>query len=143
MSRARDLKISAYADYGHDHLVFARQQSQAMRAMAWENRVTPLKSWTSLLGPWLGLAGIGRDHSAVCNLDFECGPPRTAGICRKRGADGKEPKGKRLNQAERSECLRRCWTSAISSSRACWRRACISASRLACCSVATSRLLRS
>ena len=47
--------MSAYADYSHDQLVFARQQSNAMRALDWE-KTPPLKSWSGLLGPWLGLA---------------------------------------------------------------------------------------
>jgi hypothetical protein len=50
--------MSAYAEYGHDHLVFARQQSHAMRARDWEDRVPPLKSWGSLLAPWLGLTAL-------------------------------------------------------------------------------------
>jgi len=50
--------MSVYAPYDHDHLVFARQQSHALRAMEWENRTPPLKSWSGLIGPWLGLAGI-------------------------------------------------------------------------------------
>jgi hypothetical protein len=58
MSRGKGLAISAYADYSHDHMVFTRQQSQAMRAMAWESRVKPLKSWSALLGPWLGFIGL-------------------------------------------------------------------------------------
>jgi hypothetical protein len=58
MSHGNGLAISAYADYSHDHMVFARQQSYAMRAMACENRVKPLKSWSALLGPWLGLIGL-------------------------------------------------------------------------------------
>ena len=57
LSRGKGFKISAYADYGHDHLVFARQQSNALRALEWE-RTPPLKSWSSLLGPWLGLTAI-------------------------------------------------------------------------------------
>ena len=58
MSRGKGFKISAYAGYDHDHLVFARQQSHATRQLPWEDRVKPLKSWSSLLGPWLGLAGL-------------------------------------------------------------------------------------
>jgi hypothetical protein len=58
MSRSKGLAISAHADYGHEHMVFARQQSCAMRAVPWENRVKPLKSWSALLGPWLGLIGL-------------------------------------------------------------------------------------
>ena len=58
LSHSKGFRMSAYADYGHDHLVFARQQSHALRAMDWENRVPPLKSWSSLLAPWLALAGL-------------------------------------------------------------------------------------
>ena len=57
LSRGKGFRISAYADYGHDHLVFARQQSNALRALEWE-RTPPLKSWSSLLGPWLGLTAL-------------------------------------------------------------------------------------
>ena len=39
LSQGKGFGISAYADYGHDHLVFARQQSSALRALDWENRV--------------------------------------------------------------------------------------------------------
>ena len=49
--------ISAYA-YDQDHLVFARQQSHVMRDMEWEDRVPPLKSWSGLLAPWIGVAGV-------------------------------------------------------------------------------------
>lgn len=58
LSRGKGFRISAYADYSHDHLVFSRQQSHAMRALEWEDRVPPLKSWSALLAPWLGLAGL-------------------------------------------------------------------------------------
>ena len=58
MYGGKGLAISAYADYSNDHLVFALQQSCAMRAMSWEKRVKPLKSWSALLGPWLGLIGL-------------------------------------------------------------------------------------
>jgi hypothetical protein len=57
LSRGKGYVISAYADYGHDHLVFARQQSSALRQLDWE-KTPPLKSWVSLLGPWLGLTGF-------------------------------------------------------------------------------------
>ncbi len=62
--------MSAYTAYGHDHLVFARQQSSALKALDWENRVPPLKSWSSLLAPWLGLAALDRDHPAICDLNI-------------------------------------------------------------------------
>jgi hypothetical protein len=57
LSRGKGFVMSAYAGYDHDHLVFPRQQSNALRALDWE-KTPPLKSWISLLGPWLGLAGI-------------------------------------------------------------------------------------
>lgn len=41
--------MSAYADYRHDSLVFARMQSQALRDLEWENRLKPLTSWSALL----------------------------------------------------------------------------------------------
>jgi hypothetical protein len=58
MSRGKGMANSACADYGHDYMVLARQQSCAMQAVPWENRVKPLKSWSALLGPWLGLVGL-------------------------------------------------------------------------------------
>ena len=58
LSHGKGFRMSAYADYGHDHLVFARQQSHALRALEWEDRAPPLKSWSSLLAPWLALAGL-------------------------------------------------------------------------------------
>jgi hypothetical protein len=54
----KGFRMSAYADYRHDHLVFARQQSNALRELDWEDRIPPLKSWSSLLAPWLALAGL-------------------------------------------------------------------------------------
>jgi hypothetical protein len=57
LPRGKGFVMSAHAGYGHNHLVFARQQSIALRALDWE-KTPPLKSWGSLLGPWLGLAGI-------------------------------------------------------------------------------------
>ena len=56
LPRGKGFVMSAYADYDHDHLVFPRQQSNALRALDWEKTPPPLKSWISLLGPWLGLA---------------------------------------------------------------------------------------
>ena len=58
LSQGKGFRMSAYTAYGHDHLVFARQQSSAVKALDWENRVPPLKSWSSLLAPWLVLAGL-------------------------------------------------------------------------------------
>ena len=57
LSRGKSFVISAYADFGHDHLVFARQQSQQLKTLDWE-RTPPLKSWSSLMAPWVGLAGL-------------------------------------------------------------------------------------
>lgn len=56
-SRGKGFRMSVFAGYDHDHLVFPRQQSQAMRALDWE-KTPPLKSWAGLLGPWLGLVGL-------------------------------------------------------------------------------------
>lgn len=58
ISRGRGMRMSAYAAYGHDRLMFARQQSHALKSLDWEDRVPPLKSWSSLLAPWLGLAAL-------------------------------------------------------------------------------------
>ena len=57
MPRGKGFVISGYADYGHDHMVFARQQSAALRALEWE-KTPPLKSWSGLLAPWAGLIGL-------------------------------------------------------------------------------------
>ena len=54
LPKGKDFVLSAYADYRRDAMMFARQQSPTMRALEWENRARPLKSWTSLLAPWLG-----------------------------------------------------------------------------------------
>jgi hypothetical protein len=56
-SRGKGFRMSAFAGYEHDHLVFQRQQSQALRALDWE-KTPPLKSWVGLLSPWVGLAGL-------------------------------------------------------------------------------------
>jgi hypothetical protein len=50
LSRGKGFKMSAHADYSHDHLVFARQQSHALRALDWEDRVPP-KSWSACWRP--------------------------------------------------------------------------------------------
>ena len=54
--RGKGFAISAYADIRHEHLVFERQQSLAMRNMEWENRVQPMVSWGTLLMRWTGVA---------------------------------------------------------------------------------------
>jgi hypothetical protein len=38
-------------------MVFPRQQSVTLRTMEWE-KTPPLKSWSGLLGPWVGLIGL-------------------------------------------------------------------------------------
>ena len=45
----KNFAISAYADTRHEHLVFERQQSYALRSMEWEGRVVPLTSWSTLI----------------------------------------------------------------------------------------------
>ena len=57
LSHGKGFKMSAFAGYDHDHMVFPRQQSNALRALDWE-KTPPLKSWSGLIGPWLGLAGL-------------------------------------------------------------------------------------
>jgi hypothetical protein len=54
LPNGKDFALSAHADYSHDAMMFARQQSPALRELEWENRLNPLKSWSSLLVPWLG-----------------------------------------------------------------------------------------
>lgn len=54
--RVRDFHISSSADWRQDQLVFARQQSLAMREMAWEDRIKPLRSWSSLITTWGSVA---------------------------------------------------------------------------------------
>ena len=54
LPNGKDFVLSVHADYSHDAIMFARQQSPALRELEWENRLRPLKSWTSLLLPWLG-----------------------------------------------------------------------------------------
>jgi hypothetical protein len=49
----KDFVLSAYADYSRDAMMFARQQSPALRELEWESRLSPRKSWSSLLAPWL------------------------------------------------------------------------------------------
>ncbi|HXR94700.1 MAG TPA: hypothetical protein VN718_02410 [Rhizomicrobium sp.] len=50
LPKGKGFSISAYADYRHDTLVFARMQSQQLRDMEWEGRLKPLLSWSALLG---------------------------------------------------------------------------------------------
>ena len=53
LPNGKNFILSAYADYSHDAMMFARQQSPALREMEWEGRLRPIKSWSSLLAPWL------------------------------------------------------------------------------------------
>ncbi len=51
----KDFVLSAYADHSRNAMMFARQQSPTLRELEWENRLRPpLRSWGSLLAPWLG-----------------------------------------------------------------------------------------
>lgn len=62
---ARDFHVSACAEWRQDQMVFARQQSLAMREMAWESRIKPLRSWSSLVTPWAGAAMLALALLAV------------------------------------------------------------------------------
>ncbi len=53
--RGKGFAISAYADVGHSHLCFERQQSQALRNMEWEGRIQPLLPWRTLILRGLGV----------------------------------------------------------------------------------------
>lgn len=50
--------LSAHADYRREDYVFARTQSRQTGALEWETRVQPLHSWSEILYPALGLAGV-------------------------------------------------------------------------------------
>lgn len=52
--REKDFAVSAHADFRHDHLVFERQQSLALREREWEDRVQPLLPWSALI-----MRGVG------------------------------------------------------------------------------------
>jgi hypothetical protein len=47
--------VSAYADIRHEHLVFERQQSLALREREWEDRIQPLLPWSALIMRGLGV----------------------------------------------------------------------------------------
>ena len=49
--------LSAHADYRHEDYFFARTQSRALRARAWERSDKPLHSWSEILYPALAIAG--------------------------------------------------------------------------------------
>lgn len=55
---ARNFVISAYADYRHDTLVFARGQSMTLKGMEWEGRLKPLMPWSTLILIGAGLAAV-------------------------------------------------------------------------------------
>jgi hypothetical protein len=57
--------MSAYADYRHDHMVFARQQSLAMRDMDWEGRVEPMLPWSALIIRGVGVAVLSAASLAM------------------------------------------------------------------------------
>ena len=63
--RTRDFHVSAAADWRHEQLVFARQQSLAMRQMPWENRAKPLRSWGFLIATWASAAVLALALLAV------------------------------------------------------------------------------
>ena len=52
--RGKGFAVSAHADVRHDHLVFERQQSLALREREWEDRVQPLLPWSALI-----MRGVG------------------------------------------------------------------------------------
>jgi hypothetical protein len=54
MPQAKAFAPSVFAEWRHEHLVFERQQSLAMRGMEWEGRVRPLTPWSTLI-----LRGVG------------------------------------------------------------------------------------
>ena len=53
--RGKGFAVSAHADIRHDHLVFERQQSLALREREWEARVQPLLPWSALIMRGLGV----------------------------------------------------------------------------------------
>ena len=59
LPKGKDFTISAYADYRHDSLVFARMQSQQLRDMEWESRLKPLQPWGALLARAAVLIALG------------------------------------------------------------------------------------
>jgi hypothetical protein len=63
--RGKRFVMSAYADYRHDHMVFARQQSLAMRDMDWEGRVEPMLPWSALIVRGVGVAVLSAASLAM------------------------------------------------------------------------------
>ena len=52
--RGKTFAPSVYAEVGHGHLCFERQQSLKLRSMEWEDRARPLLPWSTLI-----MRGIG------------------------------------------------------------------------------------
>lgn len=61
----RGFAISAYADIRREHLFFERQQSLALRGLAWEGRIRPLTSWSTLIARGLGVAILASAFLAI------------------------------------------------------------------------------
>lgn len=56
MRNDRPTLISAHADFRHEDYAFARTQSRALQAAQWEKSAPPLRSWSDMLYPALGVA---------------------------------------------------------------------------------------
>ena len=56
MTDDRATLVSAHADFRHEDYVFARTQSRVLQAAEWEKSDKPLKSWSDMLYPALGVA---------------------------------------------------------------------------------------
>lgn len=53
--RTKGFAASASADIRHEHLVFERHQSLALREREWESRIQPLLPWSALIMRGLGV----------------------------------------------------------------------------------------
>jgi len=56
--RIKGFTPAAFANWGHDRLMFERQQSLSLRQMEWEKRVKPMLPWSVLLARGLGVAVV-------------------------------------------------------------------------------------
>lgn len=56
MTKDRPALISAHADFRPEDYVFARTQSRALQAAEWVKSEPPLRSWSDMLYPALGVA---------------------------------------------------------------------------------------
>lgn len=54
--RGKGFVMSGQAEYRHDRMVFARQQSLVMRDLDWEARVQPMLPWGALIIRCVGAA---------------------------------------------------------------------------------------